>query len=143
MAKGEGKEENDHMIVEIMTLEHVILFKFQQMLKGEMPAPALSFSRLWRLCSNAACTMGALGIHHPLHEKKLFARQFFEAINRLCSDGICVKKEECNGERTQLISLTLTQAGREKLSEIIFAAQERAREPEVVWRPPQYRGPII
>lgn len=131
-------------VVEITKLEHVILFTFQKMIEGGTPNPVLSFSKLWRVCGNAACRMEEQGIHNPVREKKLFARQFFEAIEILCRMSTCVKKEEQNGNRTQLISLALTQAGRERLSTIIFGCQERAREPEVVWNPrPRYRGPIL
>ncbi len=131
-------------VVEITKLEHVILYHFQKMMQAYRP-PEMAFSRLWYLCSNAACRMSEQGIHNPVSEKKEFSRQFFEAINKMCIEGTCEKKEEVNdGGRRQLISLSLTPAGREKVHGAIYAFQERAREPEIIRNPkPRYRGPII
>lgn len=133
-------------VVEISDLHHVILFKFQKMLQGGTPRPVLSFSRLWQICANASSRMEAQGIAHALRDKKNFARQFFTEIDFLESAGLCSKKEEQNGSRTQLISLSLTQTGCDYVDRTIFGAQERAQEPEVIWNPRElkrYRGPII
>ena len=133
-------------ILEITTLDRVILYKFQKMIADGTSKPVLLFGKLWHICSNAACRMKDQGVHNPVTEKKLFARQFFESIDLLCSSGTCLKREEENGPRTQLISLALTDAGRVRVATIIFAAQERAQEAEVIWNPrasKKYRGPIL
>ncbi len=133
------------MIVEIKTLEHVIMFRMQKMVLAGQSKPVLSFSALWHFCSNAAANMKEQGIHHPVLEKKLFARQFFESIDLLHSSGTCLKREEDNGPRKQLINLSLTDAGKDRISTIIFGAQERARQPEIIWNPKamkRYRGQL-
>jgi len=110
---------------EITSFDDVIMFEMQRTGKT-----LFTFNEIWQVCARASAHLKPIGLHTGLPFKydpdkwrKAFARDMIAQIRLLEKMGLINIFTKDNGERIERI--TLTNDGRDFLSEIIFMNQQR------------------